>query len=168
MDRALRPGGAVWGSRVTDPQGVYHARALDLDAAGNAYLTATPGNDAVTVKVGSDGSQLWSAAYNSRDGYYDAGQFLKVDPEGNVFVAARSAFFSDVFVSLVKYTQQPVPGLRVVTVTPAVQVVYPGAHVTFTADATGTGPIHLQWRKNGRDGGIAVSGQPERRQRWSL
>ncbi len=143
-------GQQLWATRVANGQGIFHAQALDLDAAGNAYFTAAPGTDAVTVKVGADGSQLWSTAYDSGDGRYDSGQFLKVDPAGNVFVATRSAFFSDIFVSLVKYTQQPVPGLPIATVTPVVRVVDPGATVTFAVEATGNGPLGFQWRKNGR------------------
>ena len=140
-----------WAARVADARGVYHAHALELDAAGNAYLTATPGSDSVTVKVGADGSQLWSATYKAGDSFHDAGMFLKVNTAGDVFVATRSSAVSQVFVSLAKFTQHPVPGLTLANVVPALQIVDPGANVIFTAEGTGTGPLQWQWRRNGRD-----------------
>lgn len=144
-------GEQLWASRIADPNGVSHVQAFDVDAAGNAYLTVTPADAAVTVKVGSDGTQLWSATYDSAE-FYDSGRCLEVDSSGNVFLGARSysSFVNQVFTSLVKYTQQPVAGLPIATVTPAIQVVDPGTNIVFTAQATGAGPTQFQWRMNGR------------------
>jgi hypothetical protein len=143
-------GQQLWATRISHPNGTAHLNALDLDSDGNSYLTTTPAYDVVTVKVSPEGAQLWSVTYDSPGFFYDYGEFLKVTPSGDIFVAGRSTYSSQTFVSLVKYTQQPVTGLATATVTPALQVVDPGTDVVFTAETTGPGPIDFQWRRNGR------------------
>jgi hypothetical protein len=144
-------GRQLWASRIADPNNVAHVQGFDVDAAGNTYLCVTPNYGVVTVKIGADGVQLWRAAYDTPE-FYDSGRFVDVDSSGNVFMAARSfpPFVTRVFVSLLKYTQQSVPGLPVATVTPALMQVDPGTNVVFTAGTAGAGPIQFQWRRNGR------------------
>jgi hypothetical protein len=143
-------GQQLWATRISDPHGSAHLNALALDSDGNSYLTTSPGSDVLTVKVNLEGAQLWSVTYNSQGFFSDYGEFLDVTPSGDIFVAGRSIYFSEAFASLVKYTQQPVAGLATATVTPVLQVVDPGADVVFTAETIGPGPIHYQWRRNGR------------------
>jgi hypothetical protein len=145
------PGGQkLWAARIADPNGPVYLQGMDVDGAGNSYLIGSPVSDVVTFKVGPDGEQLWSTAYNSSGLFTDYGQFLDVTPSGDFFVGVRSYYYSESFVSLVKYTSQTQPEFVTAVVTPALQVVDPGTNVIFTAEITGTGPVHFQWRKNGR------------------
>jgi hypothetical protein len=143
-------GQQLWAARVVDPSGVGHMQAFAVDGEGNAYLSSERYPDVATIKVGADGSQRWSITYNGGGLFTDWAQFMQAVPGGDVFVAVRSVYFSEAFVSLVKYTQQPVPGAVTAVVTPALQVVDPGTNVVFTAAATGPGPVQFQWRRNGR------------------
>jgi hypothetical protein len=143
-------GRQLWATRIADPTGTAHLNTLDVDGEGSSYLTVSPNSDVITVKVSPDGAQLWRETYNSRENFSDYGEFLKVTPSGDVFVAGRSTFFTEAFVSLVKYTQQPGAGVATATVTPALQVVDPGSDVLFTAVMFGPEPSQLQWRMNGR------------------
>ncbi len=143
-------GQELWATRITYPSGYAYLGVLDLDGAGNSYLTSSPGNDVVTVKVNPDGAQLWSVTYNSQESAEDSAELLKVTPSGDIFMAGRSFYSGQTFVSLVKYTQQPVPGVATAVVTPALQVVDPGTDVVLTAETIGPGPFQFQWRKNGR------------------
>lgn len=143
-------GEQLWATRISHPNGVAHLNALDVDFDGNSYIEVSPGSDVVTVKVSPDGIQLWSVTYNSEGFFSDSGEFLEVTPSGDVFVAGRSIHFTEAFVSVVKYTQQPITGVAAAVVTPALQVADPGANVVFTAVTIGPEPIHFQWRKNGR------------------
>jgi hypothetical protein len=139
-----------WATRIFYPDGPAYLGLLDLDSSGNSYLTTSPGGDVVTVKVNPAGAQLWSVTYNSQENADDSGEFLKVTPSGDIFVVGRSFYSGQNFVSLVKYAQQPVSGLATAVVTPALQTVDPGTTVVLTAETIGPGPIHFQWRKNGR------------------
>ena len=142
-------GQQLWASRIFYPNGPGWWDGLDLDSAGNAYLTASPaGYDVVTVKVNPDGAQLWSTTYNSQGSVEDAPASIEVTPSGDIFLAIRSFYMGEKFVSLVKYIQQPVNGVATAVVTPTLQVVDPGANVVLTAEVSGPGPIHFQWRKN--------------------
>ncbi|HKQ40568.1 MAG TPA: hypothetical protein VJ063_21035, partial [Verrucomicrobiae bacterium] len=143
-------GQQLWAARISHPGGSAHLNALALDGGGNSYLTVSPGSDMVTVKVSPEGAQLWSITYNSQGFFADYGEFLEVTPPGDIYVAGRSIYSSEAFLSLVKYTQQAVSGFATATVTPALQVVDRGDDVVFAAETIGPGPIHFQWRMNGR------------------
>ncbi|HKX61200.1 MAG TPA: immunoglobulin domain-containing protein, partial [Verrucomicrobiae bacterium] len=147
---AAGDGRQIWATRVADPAGTAHLNALGVDGDGNSYLTVSPASDVVTVKVSPGGAQLWAVTFNSQGFYSDYGEFLKVAASGDILVAGRSTQFADSFVSLVKYTQQPVGSVATAVVTPAFQVVDPGTHVVFTAETSGPEPIYYQWRLNGR------------------
>ena len=142
-------GQQLWASRFFNPNQPGYVHSMDLDSGGNAYVIRSSYSDVVTVKVNPDGAQLWSVTYNSQENADDSGEFIKVTPSGDIFVSGRSFYSGQTFVSLVKYTQQPVTGLATAVVTPAFQVVDPGTNVVLTAETTGPGPIHFQWRKNG-------------------
>lgn len=143
-------GQQLWATRIASPNGVSHLEAFDVDGDGNAYVVTSPVMDIVTTKVASNGAQLWSVAYNSEGAFDDYGQFLDVAASGDIIVAGNSTLYSTSFVSLVKYTQQPVAGIATAVVTPSLQVVDPGVDVMFTAGPSGPGPVHFQWRRNGR------------------
>ncbi|HEX6898971.1 MAG TPA: Calx-beta domain-containing protein [Thermoanaerobaculia bacterium] len=65
---------------------------LDLDGAGNLYLTGyrqLSGNqDILTLKLGGGGGQQWEAVYDG--GSWDIGFSLAVDGGGNVYVTGQS------------------------------------------------------------------------------
>ncbi|MBC8097321.1 MAG: hypothetical protein H7Y43_16065, partial [Akkermansiaceae bacterium] len=143
-------GQQLWATRVADPDGVAHLQSFSTDGDGNAYLASAPRSDIVTVKVGANGSQLWSITYNGGGLFSDWAQFMEVAPPGDVFVAARSFHFSEAFVSLVKYSQQTVTGVVTAVVTPMLHMVDPDTNVLFTAETSGPAPIQFQWRRNGR------------------
>ena len=147
---AATDGRQLWATRFSDPGGPAHLNALAVDGEGNSYLTTTPNLDVITVKVNPSGAQLWTTTFNSQGFFYDYGEFLEVLASGDIFVAGRSTYFSDSYISLIKYNQQPVSGIATAVVTPAVLVVDPGSNVVFTAEATGPQPTAYQWRKNGR------------------
>ena len=146
-------GQQLWASRISHPNGIGYLGHMDLDNAGNSYLIrsliTSTGDDVGTVKVNPDGAQLWSVIYDSQIAA-DSAEFIDVTPSGGVYVTGRSFYSGQTFVSLVKYTQQTVSGVVTAVVTPALQVVDPGANVVLTAETIGPGPIHFQWRKNGR------------------
>ncbi|WP_197076789.1 cadherin-like domain-containing protein [Hymenobacter terrenus] len=80
---------------------------LEVDAAGNAYVTGTVAKDYATVKYSPAGQQLWEARYNGPVGNgADNGIALALDPAGNLYVTGDSedADFSTDFVTI-KYSQ---------------------------------------------------------------
>jgi hypothetical protein len=143
-------GEQAWVSRASHPAGAFHMAAMDTDAEGNTYHTGAPHNDVLTVKVGTAGSQIWSANYHSTGEFYDRGELLKTDSSGNVIMGGRSIFFGEQFTSLVKYRQNAVAGAPLVNLSPPHQLVNVGSNVTFTANATGAAPLQYQWRFTGR------------------
>jgi uncharacterized delta-60 repeat protein len=143
-------GQQLWASRIPHPLHAYHMGAMDMDAEGSTYLTGSPHNDMMTVKVAPNGNQVWSAIFNSTGLLHDFARHLTVDNGGNVIVAGRSVYFSENFVSVAKYTQSTVTGAPVIVISPTNQLAISGDTVTFTANATGTAPLFYQWRFTGR------------------
>ncbi len=73
------------------------ARAIIVDANGNAYITGYSVNtdtyyDITTIKYSPNGEQLWVKTYNGKDNDYDEGNTITLDDKGNVYVAG----FTDV------------------------------------------------------------------------
>ncbi|GIV30438.1 MAG: hypothetical protein KatS3mg028_1504 [Bacteroidia bacterium] len=72
------------------------AKKIALDASGNVYVTGSGyggllyDNDVVTIKYSNSGTQLWAKRYDGPANEEDNGYDLKVDANGNVFVAGRS------------------------------------------------------------------------------
>jgi len=70
-------------------------RAMAVDSNGNVYVTgssATNGNisDLVTIKYDFNGVELWRDRYNGNENLWDEPTDLKIDFEGNVYVAGYS------------------------------------------------------------------------------
>ncbi|MCC3155358.1 SBBP repeat-containing protein [Hymenobacter sp. BT770] len=59
---------------------------IAVDAAGNAYVTATAAGDYATLKYGPDGTLLWGQRYNGPNNSFDQARALAVDGQGNVYV----------------------------------------------------------------------------------
>lgn len=144
-------GHQLWASRVAHPEHPYHFYDMDMDTQGNIYITGEPQPDALTVKIGADGGQRWRAVYHSKDEFYDVGQLVRANNQGDVFMAGRSIYFGQTFVSVVKYEQTTVTGAPAVSVSPSLLEVDPGASVTLTAAGSGNAPLSYQWRHNGRN-----------------
>lgn len=74
------------------------AVGLELDAAGNIYVTGTSfagadpigENDYVTIKYNTSGVQQWVARYNGPASEPDYATGIAVDPAGNVYVTGYS------------------------------------------------------------------------------
>jgi len=94
-------GNRLWVVKYNGP-GNYHdkARAIDLDTAGNVYITGysygggITREDYTTIKYNSSGSRLWVARYcgPARSPYsaYDAACAITVDKSGNAYVTGYS------------------------------------------------------------------------------
>lgn len=92
-------GNQLWLMRYNGPGNSYDAaRAVGVDAAGNAYVTGesmgvSSSVDYATVKYDSNGNQLWAARYNgptNANNNFDSAYALAVDAIGNVFVTGES------------------------------------------------------------------------------
>lgn len=67
------------------------AYGITVDPNGNIIATGVSGNDMITIKYSSGGSQLWVKTY--KEGNYNTrGLGIVTDSNGNIFVAS---FFSD-------------------------------------------------------------------------
>jgi hypothetical protein len=76
------------------------ARAVAVDAAGNAYVTGASegfgtGRDFATIKYNGSGDTLWVRRYNGPVNGQDEAWALAVDQDGNVYVTGQSASSSD-------------------------------------------------------------------------
>lgn len=75
--------------------GFDEAYALDLDAAGNVYVTGgsevtSQGSNFVTIKYNTSGVLQWTANYNGPGNSIDASTQLKLDNAGNVYISGHS------------------------------------------------------------------------------
>ena len=52
-------GDTIWVKRFTDPGVFSYATAVDLDGAGNVYVSGNYGSDFATIKYSPDGDSLW-------------------------------------------------------------------------------------------------------------
>ncbi|UOQ68923.1 T9SS type A sorting domain-containing protein [Hymenobacter volaticus] len=101
VTHVLLNGQLQWQARYNGPDNSYdEARAVALDAAGNAYVTGLSynndgTNDYATVKYAAQGSgeELWAARYDGT-GSYDEAIGLAIDARNNVYVSGYS-FSSD-------------------------------------------------------------------------
>ena len=89
-----------WVARYNGPgNGHDDAAALDLDGAGNVYVTGVSSNgtnnDYATVKYNSAGTQEWVATYNGPENGNDYAVAFAVDDEGNVYVTGYSSWNAD-------------------------------------------------------------------------
>ncbi len=97
-------GTELWVARYNGPGDAWDmARAMDLDALGNVYVTGTSfrGGEGVhpcateyaTVKYSADGAQLWAARYHAEIAGADGAAAVAVDASGNVYVTGNSAAY---------------------------------------------------------------------------
>ena len=86
------------------------ANALDLDGAGNVYVTGTSSDgtygDYATVKYDNNGGELWVRRYNGDGNGTDHAMCIAVDPSGNAYVTGMSAGAgtSDDDIATIKYS----------------------------------------------------------------
>ena len=95
-----RPDGtAVWTNRYDGPtSGNDPARAIEVDSAGNVFVTGpsgltfhtSAGADYATVKYRSDGTPGWTNRYDGLGGVFDAATDIASDGVGNVYVTGNS------------------------------------------------------------------------------
>ena len=98
-------GRLLWQTHL--PTGVQASvRALELDPAGNVYVTGSGG----TAKFTAGGQVAWAIPFGDReDGWKDL-QDLDVDDAGNVYVTGHSLrdrnFLSTVAITTIKYSAE--------------------------------------------------------------
>jgi hypothetical protein len=110
-------GHKIWLATYAGPGGGQsQGTAVALDSAGNAYVTGySPGlgsgDDIVTIKYDTDGSQLWVQRYNGPANGDDIGTGIVLDGKGGVYVTGYSATTNGgtEFVTI-KYLDQPSVG----------------------------------------------------------
>jgi hypothetical protein len=96
-----------WEARYEHPANfIDQAVDLELDAAGNTYVTGTSFNgsnyDWVTVKYDSDGNELWNMSYGGAG--LDEAAALAMDSNGDIVVTgSRFVSGSDWDIAVVKY-----------------------------------------------------------------
>lgn len=85
-------GNLLWSARYNGSLNDYDwAIGMDLDKAGNAYVTGySDRKDITTIKYDSLGNEIWIQQYNGSGNGFDAGYALRVDSAGNVYVAGIS------------------------------------------------------------------------------
>ncbi|MBA4311311.1 MAG: hypothetical protein C0417_01655 [Chlorobiaceae bacterium] len=85
-----------WVARYNGPaNNIDNPTSLDIDSRGNVVVTGITfsfqaGYDIATVKYDSTGMQLWSRIYNGDEDRNDEPAILKIDAEGNTYIAATS------------------------------------------------------------------------------
>jgi uncharacterized delta-60 repeat protein len=89
-------GNVLWTASNNGPvNGGDYSNAIAVDQSGNAYVTGRVDfgasySDIVTIKYNSQGVQQWSARFNGQANNIDEAKCIKVDANGNVFVAGYS------------------------------------------------------------------------------
>jgi uncharacterized delta-60 repeat protein len=91
-------GAVMWSASYNAPPGNLSdfARALDLDAAGNVFVTGSSENasgfpDYTTIKYdAATGARLWVAQYNGPDNRADMATDIEIDAAGNAVVTGSS------------------------------------------------------------------------------
>ena len=85
-------GEQLWIARYSDPIGKHYAETIEVDKAGNVYVTGKSQNEDmslndVTIKYNSEGKELW-VARNSEfgNGFSYAPQMIVLDATGNVYI----------------------------------------------------------------------------------
>lgn len=80
-----------WAARYDGPDGWDEAWNVVVDLAGNVYVTGNSagsgsGDDYLTIKYNSGGSEQWTARHTGIEGSNDYCNWVVVDPTGNVYV----------------------------------------------------------------------------------
>ena len=87
-------GNEVWSKTYDGPgQGPDFGKGIDVDAAGNVYVTGTVYNGPtaiVTLKYSSAGTMLWDSLYTSTVTGYDDAADIAVNDLGNVYVCGAT------------------------------------------------------------------------------
>jgi len=97
----------AWGGIYNGPAGSNDiAQALDVDAAGNVYVTGSSLGDyeeIITVKYTSSGEQLWVAQYSGEANGDSRASAIKSDDMGNVYVTGTSMGMESMDFVTIKY-----------------------------------------------------------------
>lgn len=102
-------GNLLWSVRYTGSAGGNDfARAVRVDAGGNAYVTGYSegdgtGFDVATIKYDLFGDPVWIARYGYTGAGDDGGSDLILDPSGNVYVTGASPRTANDEILLLKY-----------------------------------------------------------------
>lgn len=86
-----------WASRYDGPvNGTDGGTAIAVDDSGNVYITGhspgvSSGDDYVTIKYNSSGTQQWATRYNGPGSFHDVAYAIALDNSGNAYVTGRSS-----------------------------------------------------------------------------
>ena len=177
-------GQPIWASRYTPGLGNGSlVTGLALDPTGNIYLTGNGGSGSYyfpvglggTIKLGPDGTRLWSANYS--------GNSLAVDTNGNVFLAANYTFAAiklDTHGNLVYNSNftwlwtYPEKSSQNIALDPAGNVYVNGWAVSFYSPQGSTAwPVLVEYNGQGdqvwfcKYGGSFTMGEPYQEVTWS-
>ncbi|MBA3649096.1 MAG: SBBP repeat-containing protein [Chitinophagales bacterium] len=95
-------GATQWTARYNGPANeMDEAKSIFVDPSGNVYVTGTIdafsgdfiNGNAATIKYSPQGQQLWVAIYDDGFGREDAGNSVKVDAAGNVYITGYTSIF---------------------------------------------------------------------------
>ena len=132
------------------------SRSLAVDAEGNVYITSLgtgsfSGRNIAFIKYDSLGNRVAMVQYNGFENSDDTPSALALDSAGNVLVTGTSSGASDTGLDfvLIKYSQNPVTGLPMITGVPQSLDVAVGSNATFSVTAIGEAPLSFQWLFNG-------------------
>ena len=92
------------------------SRAIDVDGAGNSYVTASCASDWVTIKQVPSGAPAWTNWVNGSGNGDDAPAAITTDSSGNVYVAGGTFLGNgsvpDYSITVVSYNPQGVQRWR--------------------------------------------------------
>jgi uncharacterized delta-60 repeat protein len=128
-----------WGTRLA---------AWDLSATGQLLgaLSDTQGNGVIR---GADGTAALPFGTMKLPASLYGYSFLRVAPDGAIWLAKATASFSPVDSATVLYRLNGTITPLALLTSPLAQTVNAGTRVTFTAAAAGTSKVSYQWQRNG-------------------
>lgn len=106
---AYGPGDLAWSNRYNGPGNDFdYAVGIAVDGDGNCYVTGyspgpSTGNDFATIKYDASGQQVWLQRYAGPSYSDDVPVAIKLDNQGNVYIAGRGGIYPNYNIITIKY-----------------------------------------------------------------